>query len=681
MGELRLAAAGGELEKRRVDALIVEDVEGDARLIVKALTRAGFAVNFERVESRAEMNAALDHGHWDIVISDCSLPKFSAAQAIALLQERHIDLPIVVVSGVVREDAALQLLHSGAHDFFTKGSLARLAPAVARELDGVAQRLAQLALRDELERRARASETRFRNFFDLAPDGVLFVDLDGMIVEVNRRACVMFGHANSELVGLSIEQILPLLPVREMRAGESRVRTLTDSSALTGLRRDGQVFPVEVAVDCAEPQLMVVTVRDVTERQRNREELQLALSQAQAIREQLDSVLDCAPAYIVALDSTGAIKFINRVADGRRKEEVVGLDWVSFVPLAEQEQTRAHLQNVLRTGEPASFELVVNEANGRTAWYSCFMGPMRSGDQVTGAVIIAQETTAVRRVQDELAAAQRLAAVGTLAAGIAHEINTPMQFVSDSLHFLRESARDMMTLIVKLKALQQFSNEDNRDATNAAREDVASAEEAADLPYITEQVPKAFERCIDGLGRMTAIVRSLKEFAHPATQEPSAVDLNRAIQNTLTIARNEYKYVADLETDLGDVPWVVCHVNDINQVVLNLVVNAAHAITDQVNSTGGKGVIRVVTRSEGEWVVVSISDTGGGIPEQIRHRVFEPFFTTKEVGKGTGQGLAIAWSIVEKHRGTLTFETEPGKGTTFFIRLPAAGTEPSESIT
>jgi signal transduction histidine kinase len=239
----------------------------------------------------------------------------------------------------------------------------------------------------------------------------------------------------------------------------------------------------------------------------------------------------------------------------------------------------------------------------------------------------------------------------------------------------------MMTLIVKLKALQQFSNEDNRDATNAAREDAASAEEAADLPYLTEQVPKAFERCIDGLGRMTAIVRSLKEFAHPATQEPSAVDLNRAIQNTLTIARNEYKYVADLETDLGDVPWVVCHVNDINQVVLNLVVNAAHAITDQVNSTGGKGVIRVVTRNEAEWVVVAISDTGGGIPEQIRHRVFEPFFTTKEVGKGTGQGLAIAWSIVEKHRGTLTFETEPGKGTTFFIRLPAAGTEPSESIT
>jgi signal transduction histidine kinase len=154
----------------------------------------------------------------------------------------------------------------------------------------------------------------------------------------------------------------------------------------------------------------------------------------------------------------------------------------------------------------------------------------------------------------------------------------------------------------------------------------------------------------------------------------SASDLNRAIESTLTIARNEYKYVADLRVDLGEIPLVTCNINEINQVVLNLVVNAAHAIGDLVNGGGQMGSISVCTRREGDAVVISIADTGGGIPDGIRNRVFEPFFTTKEVGKGTGQGLAIAWSIVrEKHGGTLTFETETGKGTTFFVRLPVKG--------
>jgi signal transduction histidine kinase len=198
---------------------------------------------------------------------------------------------------------------------------------------------------------------------------------------------------------------------------------------------------------------------------------------------------------------------------------------------------------------------------------------------------------------------------------------------------------------------------------------------------LIEQVPKAFDRCVDGLQRMTAIVRSLKEFAHPATQQASAVDLNRAIQSTLTIARNEYKYVAELETDFGDLPFVVCHVNDINQVVLNIVVNAAHAIGDALRGREEKGMLKVSTRVDGEWVVIAISDTGPGIPEHIRAHIFDPFFTTKEVGRGTGQGLAIAWTAVkEKHGGELTFETEIGRGTTFFIRLPISGKRQGEKL-
>jgi len=161
-------------------------------------------------------------------------------------------------------------------------------------------------------------------------------------------------------------------------------------------------------------------------------------------------------------------------------------------------------------------------------------------------------------------------------------------------------------------------------------------------------------------------------------KEMKAIDLNRAVEGALMIARGEYKYVADLATDFGEIPPVICHAAEISQAVLNIVVNAAHAIGDVVRGSDRKGRIEVRTRHDGDDVIISIGDSGGGIPEAIRGRIFDPFFTTKEVGKGTGQGLAIAWAAVkEKHGGDLSFETEAGKGTTFFIKLPIAGKTPT----
>jgi len=176
--------------------------------------------------------------------------------------------------------------------------------------------------------------------------------------------------------------------------------------------------------------------------------------------------------------------------------------------------------------------------------------------------------------------------------------------------------------------------------------------------------------------RVVSIVRAMKEFAHPDSKEMVSADINRALLNTLTVARNELKYVADIETSLGDLPPVVCSIGDINQVFLNLLVNSAHAIADVVQGTGKKGTIQVHTQAEGSTVLITISDTGGGIPEAIFERIFDPFFTTKEVGRGTGQGLAIARSVVvDRHRGKLTFESKLGEGTTFYVRLPVAGVE------
>ncbi len=271
------------------------------------------------------------------------------------------------------------------------------------------------------------------------------------------------------------------------------------------------------------------------------------------------------------------------------------------------------------------------------------------------------------RAETDLRLVQKLEAVGQLAAGIAHEINTPVQFVGDSARFLEDAFNDLLGLIDEYRSLTGSL----RDALEpGAQARLAYAEAAADVEYLIERVPAAFARTFDGIQRVATIVRAMKEFAHPATLEHAPADINRALESTLVVARSEIKYVADVDLDLGDLPPVMCLVSDLNQVFLNLVVNAAQAIAD-VTPDGERGRLAVRTRCEGDEVVIEIEDTGGGIPEEHQSRVFEPFFTTREVGQGSGQGLALARSVVvDRHHGTLTFETEPGVGTTFVIRLP-----------
>ncbi|HEX7670587.1 MAG TPA: response regulator, partial [Polyangiaceae bacterium] len=364
----------------------------------------------------------------------------------------------------------------------------------------------------------------------------------------------------------------------------------------------------------------------------------------------LDAIMECAPAVIIAVDVEGKIRFINQVLPGFEKEEVIGSSFLIYLPPGDHDQHRARLGRILETGTPETYETTIVGPGVDTLWFSTHMGPMRVQGNIVGAVLVSQNITELKRTQADFAGAQRLAAVGTLAAGIAHEINTPIQFVNDSFHFLREATDDIFSLLETLSTVRGLAAAGTQDLASAvavARE----AEEAADLTYLRENVPKAFARCVDGLERVRTIVHSMKEFSHPAQHEMGRADLNRAIKNTVTIAHSEYKYVAELETDLGDLPLVNCHINDINQVVLNLIVNAAHAIGDVVKGTDEKGRIQIRTQVDGKDILISISDSGAGIPDAIAHRIFEPFFTTKEVGKGTGQGLALVWSVVKGKHG------------------------------
>jgi len=282
------------------------------------------------------------------------------------------------------------------------------------------------------------------------------------------------------------------------------------------------------------------------------------------------------------------------------------------------------------------------------------------------------QTVELQQTHTQLAHAQKLEAVGQLAAGIAHEINTPTQFVSDSVFFIKEAFDDIQQLHTRYREAIQTLIAQTCNGPLAAM--IEEAEEDADLEYIMENLPASFDRCADGLSRIAAIVGAMKEFAHPDWGEQAPSDINQAIQATLTISKSEYKYVADVETELAPLPPVICHIGELNQVFLNLLVNAAHAIEDVVASSRDRGTIRVRTSHGDDMVRLEFTDTGGGIPKDVQDRIFNPFFTTKEVGRGSGQGLAIARSIIEdKHGGILTFDTNGGLGTTFIIQLPVGG--------
>lgn len=285
--------------------------------------------------------------------------------------------------------------------------------------------------------------------------------------------------------------------------------------------------------------------------------------------------------------------------------------------------------------------------------------------------VAVDECRSTLELERALGQAQKLESVGRLAAGIAHEINTPAQYVGDNIEFLRTAYESIAGLMGALRRIV-----DSASGGAVAPELVAEAKvltENANLEYLTTQIPRAIEQSLEGVERISSIVQAMKEFSHPGTAEKTLADLNQCIRSTVTVSRNEWKYVADLETDLdGGLPHIYCLPGELNQVFLNLIVNAAHAIGDVVGGGGEcKGKISVSTRRDGSWVEVRIADTGAGIPEEIREHIFDPFFTTKDIGRGTGQGLAIARNVVvDKHGGTISFESKTGAGTTFIIRLP-----------
>jgi len=366
--------------------------------------------------------------------------------------------------------------------------------------------------------------------------------------------------------------------------------------------------------------------------------------------------------------SAGTSKLLGSTSDDPQ-QDIIRL----FSDIHHQDQARveAYLTQALGRHQPVNVEYRVMQQDGDARWILCNAFPHRCADESDLYDGLLLDITDRKNLETQLLQAQKLESVGQLAAGIAHEINTPTQYVRDNTRFLQEAFAHYREALLALQQLREPLPTAVPDAPLLAEVDRVLEEK--DIEYLMQEIPQAIDQSLDGLQHIASIVSAMKEFSHPGSDEKQRIDINGVVQNIVTVSRNEWKYVAELETDFDPgLPPMLGYRDKLGQVILNMIVNAAHAIADKfTEGDGDKGRIQVRTARIGQMVEIRIIDNGPGVPADIRERIFDPFFTTKEVGKGTGQGLSIAHAVVaDLHQGRLALESTPGGGATFVIHLP-----------
>jgi PAS domain S-box-containing protein len=556
--------------------------------------------------------------------------------------------------------------------------------------------------RRKMEEALRASEEQYRMIYDSSRDAILQATTEGELVGANQTAIAMFRcRDEAQLLSCGLSGVSAVYQEDGTKSSE-KVKAMLAETVEKGphqfewvhRRLDGTEFLASVhltPMTVAGRQLVHGTLRDVTHQKRAAEALRES-------EEKFRSIASSAQDAIVMMDSYGNISFWNNAAEkifGYPRHQAIGrpVHQLLSMPSARQGfqgafpefQRSGHGRLIGRTVETDAvradgavfpIEISLSAVRLKNEWHAlAIIRDISARKQAEGelrehrerlAELVEERSQKLIEAERQMLQAEKLASVGRLAAGVAHEINTPVQYIGDNLTALEDFVGDLARMIELYRGLVADLPRD--PGVEEKRAAIAEAEAAADLEFILADAPQAIAQGKEGVQRVSQIVRAMKDFSHADRGQANSIDLNHALASTLTVARNEYKYHAEIETFFAALPPVECFASELNQVFLNLVINAAHAIA----ATGQPGKITVRTHwTDEDHVEVTITDTGTGIPEEIRTQIFDPFFTTKEVGQGTGQGLSIAHQIVVgKHRGKLWFETEMGKGTTFHVRIP-----------
>lgn len=507
-------------------------------------------------------------------------------------------------------------------------------------------------------------------------DGILVVDAKGRRILQNERLNIIFKiptqlQNSSEDLPL-LEHVLTLVknPESFLRTVQNLYGDPTATRQEEIELKDGTIlerYSSAVHGSDGEYYGRIWSFRDITERRRKEDTLR-----------QLSAAVVQSPVSVVITDPAGRISYVNprfTETTGYGLEEVRGKNPRLLNSGYSPPEMYENLWTTIRNGAEWRGEFRNRKKSGEIFWEAATISPIVDQNaKITHFLAVKEDITERRALEGELRQAQKLEAIGQLASGIAHEINTPIQYIGDNVVFLRETWEKVSDI---LHIAQRLNSEVRNDrTTDQTAAELDACLKVGDLEYLFKEVPAALDQAMDGIARVARIVRAMKEFSHPGSDEKRAVDINKAIEATVTVARNEYKYVADVVLRLDpELPMVVCLAAEINQVLLNLLVNASHAIGEAAAGNGGcRGTIAISTARDGGWAEIRIHDSGIGIPEAVRDRVFDPFFTTKEVGRGTGQGLTLAQNVVvKKHAGRIWFDSEPGHGSTFFVRLPISG--------
>ena len=500
-----------------------------------------------------------------------------------------------------------------------------------------------------------------------SPVSVVITDLKGDVTYVNRRFTECTGYSDQEVIGRNPRLLKSghTSPDKYRQLWETITRGEEWRGEFHNKKKNGDLFWESAVIspirsNSGEISHFLAVKEDITERKNAEKDLRLTKFS-----------LENASISVLWIDPQARILYVNEAACralGRSHLELRSLSVPDIDPLFPRERWSAFWEE-LKMRRSMTFETQHRHKEGRvfpieiTANYLEF-----DGKEYLFA--FTRDITERHTIQAQLQHVQKMESIGQLAAGIAHEINTPIQFVGDNLRFIKDVWSGLDSIIALCESLQ--GNAICPDVLQRLRRVLQEIDSA----YLRSEVPRALEQSLDGTSRVAAIVRAMKEFSHPGYEERQPADINHAILTTLTVSRNEWKYVAEAETVLQpDLQMVPCHVGELNQVLLNLLINSAHAIAEVVgDDSKTKGKITIRTAQDAQYTSITVHDTGAGIPREIQSRVFDPFFTTKGVGRGTGQGLSLAYnSIVKRHGGKIWFDSEVGKGTTFYIQLPTAG--------
>jgi PAS domain S-box-containing protein len=685
-------------EETRHTVLVVEDDQLIRKAMISFLKSCGHRL-LEAEDGRQGLHM-LRQGHPDILVTDLRMPEMDGRALVDTCLKEFPRTEIIVVSGMGSMQDAIEILRLGAFDYITKpvvdmelvdhsirkalqhAELKRGAENRQAELeDLVLQRTEELHEQNQqlsLEMKKRRVQEKlvlqakqeWERTVDAMPDTIVLLDGEHNVIRSNLAGGYHSGDSSNG-VGSSLRfhcyhcenNLSEQCPhFKTMADGQEHTVGFFDP------RLDAYVDVTTVPYTDPDGTLLgsVYIARDVTARKNQQEEYErLFESSLDAITVTTQNgFVDC---------NKAALKLFGYAA----KEDFLRLHPADVSPEKQpdgelsSEAARRYIAEAME-GKGTFFEWQHRRKDGSLFPAEVLLSPFISKDEmvVQGVVRDLTERHLVEkeqeRLQSRLLHAQKLESVGQLAAGIAHEINTPTQFIGTNIDFIEDAVADLNDFVVSVKGIMGKAPEGIRETLETALEDV-------DWDFLVEELPLAVSQSREGVRRVASIVQAMKEFSHPGSKEMEPHDLNQIVRTTVTVARNEWKYVSEVDLDLDpDLPQIQLLGDEMGQVILNMLVNAAHAIAEKLgdNPEGKKGSISITTRMVNDQVEMCLSDSGAGMPEDVKARIFDPFYTTKAVGKGTGQGLAIAHDVVDKHGGSITVESRQGQGTTFRIIIP-----------